>query len=85
MDHVIECVLSKIELFGLYELFFELVDVSNQTNASALVEVARFVDPEAWGWVVDELDLVGHHVQTIGFGKEVGRRGRHEFALLCEF
>ena len=46
------------------------MDVSDHSNATALVEVPRLVYPNSRGVVVDKLDLVGHHVQPISFGQK---------------
>ena len=46
------------------------MDVSDHSNATALVEVPRLVYPNSRGVVVDKLDLVGHYVQPISFGQK---------------
>ena len=46
------------------------MDVSDHSDATALVEVPRLVYPNSRGVVVDKLDLVGHNVQPISFGQK---------------
>lgn len=84
MDHVVECKLSKVKLLGLDELLLELSYVSNQPDSSALVEVSRFVDPNAARAVIHELDFIGHHIQAIGLGQEGGELRRHFLVLLLQ-
>lgn len=35
-----------------------------------MVHVTRFVDPDSLSFIVEELDLVGHDVEAVGFWDE---------------
>ena len=70
IDHIVQSELTEIEFLGFQELVFELFDVGDELDSFALVAVPGFVDPEGLSGVVDELDLIGHDIESVGFGED---------------
>ena len=68
VNHIIQCKLSQIELFRLYKLLLELVDITNESNTSALVEVSRFVDPNPRRIIIHKFDLIRHNIKSVSLG-----------------
>ena len=58
MEHVVQGKLSQIEFLRIDELLLELLDIRDHADSSALVQVARLVDPVALVLVIQEADLI---------------------------
>jgi hypothetical protein len=67
-NHIIQCKLSQIELFRLYKLLLELVDITYESNTSALVEVSRLVDPNPRRIIIHKFDLIRHNIKSVSLG-----------------
>jgi hypothetical protein len=67
-NHIIQCKLSQIELFRLYKLLLELVDITNESNSSALIEVSRFVDADSRRIIIYKFNLIRHNIKSLSLG-----------------